>query len=412
MGMYTGLLAAQPMEQLTGLRPRGEDLDYLRPLGTMAHFWGAGLLLKHYSPKALRRLEARLENEAQALLKSYEKKLPETPLWVRKILRSADDSLTFAVAAGNLWNLDFRFPGKIDPPSSPAFALAMASQIFGPPHRGRRLNPLQAQWSFMEGKTYDGKKSLEQKDLPKILEERATPRTLASAKDIWIKYPGINQLLAQTRIRDPHQLEGGLARLAHAINHSLFGKIRGSYVDWITRVAFEHCLDHPDPQVFDTLLSHLHDGIKLSSYEGELSSWLPPARLQKLSLLAKFSFRNNPMAHEISSLTLTRSAKRNLLRWIITQNESSPNFPFSIDAPSFMETLKKAIKTPQFKHLVEINLESIGDSPLAFLRMRRLHQLLTFEFNLGLEVKLRELADPHRRILGVWDRFEAPLLSG
>jgi hypothetical protein len=343
LGMYTGILAAQAVERkfpwplsIPGGNRASQEDPYEAALASLVFFNGAGFLLKGLTPKKIKDMEQEVDHEIHNLL------------------------------------------GEISPPSiPPGFALAMAHHTPS---------------TFGEG-SFPGSRITTSRRWISREWDPATQRSLETLDRAYGKGQELLATLQQSQITDPRTLQIGLGRLAFMVRHSDPIRPKGTYVDWITRLALQDIIEKQQVQTLDGLLTRLNQGTTLLEYEAFLAPHLSPSRLAGAdpirSLTAPFK---TPGYELIRSLDLSPKAKKVLQRYLSDpKRKDMPHSRFTY-GPHGIADLAFALKNKENHDFIESALLSAAKSPLALHRIERL--LLTMiDGGPLLASRVHELAD-------------------
>lgn len=191
-----------------------------------------------------------------------------------------------------------------------------------------------------------------------------------------------------------------ISKLGHAMRHARNDGDAGSYVNWLTRRSIDSYLETQDLQQARALLQFLVEGGSLANFEKLIANGGGAGRLAFLAPWVTASKRSQfPYYDTIQRLSVSEDAKRVLFRWHYTQARSKNPHPDFLPEEAFLNRIAEAIAEPQLSDLVSKAIVASERSPVPFLRLQRLYNLLG-DTDALTPSKLYELSDTRFQLVG------------
>ncbi|MDL1871736.1 hypothetical protein FBR05_05980 [Deltaproteobacteria bacterium PRO3] len=193
------------------------------------------------------------------------------------------------------------------------------------------------------------------------------------------------------------RLHLGLRRLRHAVEHSSDEGLNGGYLNWLLRLSTQETIRQGRADWGRRLFELLENGAPVEALETFLAEQVPAFDLfgrRGGRGLARDFPPGAAQTRAVEALPLGESAREVLLRFLRYQGQVPMEFFRHLD-----ERLRS--RDPVAR-LIEPTLEEFRHSPVSYLRMVRLFQVL--EHDAAIDAKLFELADPRLRLWGDRER--------
>ncbi len=188
-----------------------------------------------------------------------------------------------------------------------------------------------------------------------------------------------------------------LRRMRHAVQYSSADGLQGNYLNWLVRLSLEESLRNDSEEESRRLVDHLQSGAGAEDLESLVADQIPAFDLYgHRSGDAKMA-RDFPLPasleRSLQRMNLGAEAREVLARFLRYQGD----FPAEM-----LAHLEARLRAPDsVSRLIEPTILSIRESPVAYLRMTRLLQIL--EHDPSIHAKLFELSDPRLRL---WNERE------
>ncbi|MCE9625315.1 MAG: hypothetical protein K8R69_07695, partial [Deltaproteobacteria bacterium] len=204
------------------------------------------------------------------------------------------------------------------------------------------------------------------------------------------------------------ELEGGrlfrgLRRLRHAAQYSSTDGLKGNYLNWLLRVSTHEAVRQSRGDWALRLIEHLESGASVETLEALVAEQLPSYDLFGRGVVRGAPTRDIPLTRAseraIQGLPLSVEAKEVLTRFGRYQGEIPLNF--------FQDLGERLRSSDPVATIIEPTLLGLRESPVAYLRLVRLFQIL--EHDGAIHAKLFELNDSQLHLWGDGQRNDAPL---
>lgn len=376
-GMLSGILIGQELQQRLGLREaQDRSARFADALATLLQLHaGNGLFAAAWGP-GFQRSQA----EADAAYQNW-RSPPGGP-------KAAQESIFDAYAGDDVPTLPYSRPAYAgsrpyrDAPVRPQVLMMAGENTGGPKHR----------WTV--------------EDFENLGKFRASLNIIEAEAIASTIHPDQRHMMLFSRLVQNLQFPGreartaAISRLGHVMKHSNEGGEAGSYVNWLTRKAFNSYLESQDTPRGQALLQFMLEGGRLLDFEKLIAESAPPARFAFVPPWVTMARRAQyPHASRIQELRIPEDAKRILFRWIYTQVKAKNRETHFLPEDLFLDRIGEALFFPGYGELIGRALRTAEASPLPFYRLQRLYGLLKKTDALT-GSKLMELGDPNFQLVG------------
>ncbi len=435
LSLYTGIRLSQFEERLAGLSKQNPLVDEdWEALQHFAFFKGAGLLVRHFTPRPIQRWEQKLDLDGELTLESLATALPKVDWknalqnFTKKLLTQHSPLMTQArhpLIGSNVGGQTVAMAiGKGQPRDESVIVswdhLLKHGNASSPPKKVAREETTFEDTTLPDFHPQRDTLPPEVKARFRILIDRLPTTTQKAIKLIEECYQQskpqlgdheLKSLIHVADFQDPAKLDFALRRLAHMVTHNDAQGTQGTYAGWITRLAFRRIIEDGNAMKLRQLVDLHNEGAPIKIYEIFLAPDLAIPELLPMprSLFSKFTEPIKMIATGIHRLALSEKAEIVLRRYyhterkFMSQTSTLSAAEVEIKAKKLLENVIVKIQgaqvDPVLREGVERALELAGDSSLAMLRLNRLFRILGEEEVLT-HTKLHELGDPNLQIHG------------